>query len=151
MRVVIQRVKNASVTVDGNLISEIGQGYLLLVGISVEDNEDIVKQMAKKTLELRINEDENQKMNLSIQDISGEILSVSQFTLYADASHGRRPSFTNAARPERANELYKLFDKYLAESGLIIKEGIFQADMKVSLLNDGPVTIILDSDIILRK
>jgi len=151
MKVIIQRVKEASVSVDNKIVSEIGYGYLLLVGIGTNDDSNIVRQMADKVLGIRICEDENQKMNLSIQDIQGEILSVSQFTLYADAKKGRRPSFTDAAPPEKANNLYREFNIYLKQSGLVVKEGIFQADMKVALINDGPVTIILDSDIILKK
>lgn len=151
MKIVIQRVREASVTIDGQLYSNIGYGYLLLVGISTTDSEDILAAMAKKVIELRICEDENQKMNLSIMDISGEILSVSQFTLYADCRKGRRPSFIDAARPEMANELYQKFNDMLRSYGVKVETGVFQADMKVGLVNDGPVTIVLDSDVIIKR
>ena len=151
MRVVIQRVREASVTINEALYSQIGYGYLLLVGISNTDDEQIVRAMAEKVLFLRICDDENHKMNRSIQDIGGQILSVSQFTLYADARKGRRPSFTDAGEPQKAKELYEYFNKCLAESGLTVKSGVFQEEMAVGLVNDGPVTILLDSDIILKK
>lgn len=151
MKIVIQRVREASVTVDGQLISSINYGYLLLVGISTTDTKEIVEAMAKKVYDLRICEDENQKMNLSISDINGEVLSVSQFTLYADCRKGRRPAFVDAARPEMANELYQQFNEVLRSYGLKVETGKFQADMKVSLINDGPVTIVLDSDVIIKR
>ncbi len=151
MKIVIQRVREASVTIDGQLYSKIGYGYLLLVGISNTDTPEILDAMAKKVVELRICEDENQKMNLSIMDISGEILSVSQFTLYADCRKGRRPSFIDAARPEFANELYQQFNKKLESYGVNVQTGKFQEDMKVALINDGPVTIVLDSDVIIKR
>lgn len=151
MKIVIQRVKRASVSIEEKLYSQIKAGYLILVGFSATDEEDILPAMAKKLLELRINEDENGKMNLSIMDIKGEILSVSQFTLYADCKKGRRPSFTNACPPLKASQLYDKFNDLLKESGLIVKTGVFQALMEVELINDGPVTVILDSDIILKR
>ncbi len=151
MKIVIQRVKSASVSIEEKLYSQIKAGYLILVGFSATDEEDILPAMAKKLLELRINEDENGKMNLSIMDIKGEILSVSQFTLYADCKKGRRPSFTNACPPLKASQLYDKFNELLKESGLIVKTGVFQALMEVELINDGPVTVILDSDIILKR
>ena len=151
MRIVIQRVLSADVTVDNVQISSINYGYMLLVGFGTEDNESIAKQMADKVVNLRVCDDENKKMNLSIMDIKGEILSVSQFTLYADSRKGRRPSFTDACPPDKAVQLYHQFNDYLRESGLTVKEGIFQEDMKVGLVNDGPVTIILDSDVVLKK
>ena len=151
MRVLIQRVREASVTVDGSRTGEIGYGYLLLTGFSDSDNEETVRQMSEKTVNLRICEDENHKMNLSLLDIQGEILSISQFTLYADTRKGRRPSFTQAGEPERSRQLYEYFNSCLKEYGLKVEEGIFGADMKVALINDGPVTIMLDSDIILKK
>ena len=150
MRIVIQRVREASVTIDGQLYSQIGYGYLLLVGFEESDSDEILEQMARKVLELRICEDENQKMNLSIMDIGGDILSVSQFTLYADVRKGRRPSFTDAAGAQQATKLYDQFNEILRQSGLKIETGVFQADMKVALVNDGPVTIILDSKDVCR-
>lgn len=149
MKVVIQRVKQASVTIDNQLYSQIDYGYLVLVGFSCDDTKEIIDQMAKKIIELRICQDNDDKMNLSIQDINGQLLSVSQFTLYADARKGRRPSFTDAAKAIEAKELYEYFNEKLKESNLVVKTGIFQADMKVQLINDGPVTIILDSKEIL--
>ena len=145
MKVVVQRVKEASVTIDGNVHGAIEKGYLLLVGISNEDDETIVYKMADKIRKLRIFEDENGKMNLSLDQVQGEILSISQFTLFADCSKGNRPSFSNAGSPEHASALYLKFNDYLRTQGLKVEEGIFGADMKVKLLNDGPVTILLDS------
>ena len=145
MRIVIQRVREASVTIDGQLYSQIGYGYLLLVGFEESDSDEILEQMARKVLELRICEDENQKMNLSIMDIGGDILSASQFTLYADVRKGRRPSFTDAAGAQQATQLYDQFNEILRQSGLKIETGVFQADMKVALVNDGPVTICMDT------
>ena len=150
MRVLIQRVREASVTIDGQLFSEIGYGYLLLVGFEESDNEEILVEMARKVLELRICEDENGKMNLSVCDIQGDLLSVSQFTLYADARKGRRPSFTSAAPADQATALYDRFNELLKQSGLKVRTGVFQADMKVQLINDGPVTIMLDSKEVCR-
>lgn len=145
MKVVVQRVKEASVTIDGNVHGAIEKGYLLLVGISNEDDETIVYKMADKIRKLRIFEDENGKMNLSLDQVQGEILSISQFTLFADCSKGNRPSFSKAGSPEHASALYLIFNDYLRTQGLKVEEGIFGADMKVKLLNDGPVTILLDS------
>ena len=145
MRVLIQRVAHASVTIEGQLHGSCGNGYLLLVGVTHDDTEEIVEKMAKKVQELRIFEDENQKMNRSIHDVNGSILSISQFTLYADTKKGRRPSFTNAAKPDLASPLYDYFNKCLRSYDLRVETGIFGADMKVELLNDGPVTILLDS------
>lgn len=151
MRVVVQRVKKASVTIENKLYSQIGQGYMLLVGFGQNDDEKIVEQMADKVLNLRVCDDENGKMNLSIKDVGGDILSVSQFTLYADASRGRRPSFTDACPPQRATVLYDYFNEQLKKSELNIKTGIFQTEMDVDLINSGPITIILDSDIVLKR
>lgn len=151
MRVLIQRVREASVTIEGAVKGKIGYGYLLLTGFCDSDSEETVRLMSEKVLNLRICEDENQKMNLSLMDIRGEILSISQFTLYADTRKGRRPSFTQAGEPGRSSELYDFFNACLQESGLKVETGIFGADMKVALVNDGPVTIMLDSDIILKK
>ncbi len=146
MKVVLQRVKRASVTIDHKVNGQIEEGLLLLVGFTNEDHLEIVAKLAKKCCELRIFEDENQKMNKSIQDIKGSILSISQFTLYADSKKGRRPSFIQAARPEQAIPLYEAFNSALVSHGIAVETGIFGADMQVELLNDGPVTIILDSE-----
>ena len=151
MKIVVQRVKKASVTINGEVHGKINQGYLLLVGFGLNDDESIAEQMADKVLKLRVCDDSNGKMNLSILDIQGEILSISQFTLYADASKGRRPSFTDACPPQLATKLYDHFNDELSKSGLNIQTGIFQAEMDVELINSGPITIILDSDIILKK
>lgn len=146
MRVVIQRVKSAEVRVDGKVVSNIGKGFLLLVGISKTDTEEELEKIAKKIPYLRIFEDENGKMNLSLKDIGGEILSVSQFTLYADTSRGRRPGFEMAARRETAVTLWERFNQMLREEGVTVKEGVFGEHMEVSLINDGPVTIIIGED-----
>lgn len=151
MRILVQRVKNASVTIDGQLFSQIKQGYLLLVGFSNNDDENIVELMTQKLLNLRICDDSDGKMNLSIIDTKGEILSVSQFTLYADASKGRRPSFIEACNPERAVQLYDYFNDNLRKSGLKVETGKFRAEMDVQLVNSGPITIMLDSDIIIKR
>ena len=151
MRILVQRVKNASVTIDGQLFSQIKQGYLLLVGFSNNDDENIVELMTQKLLNLRICDDSDGKMNLSIIDTKGEILSVSQFTLYADASKGRRPSFIDACNPERAVQLYDYFNDKLRKSGLKVETGKFRAEMDVQLVNSGPITIMLDSDIIIKR
>lgn len=145
MKVVLQRVKHASVTIDGVVHGKINQGYLLLVGITDGDTETEAKKIADKVVDLRIFEDENGKMNLGIEQVQGDILSISQFTLYADCRKGRRPSFTKAARPEISNPLYEKFNDFLTDRGMHVETGIFGADMKVELLNDGPVTIVLDS------
>lgn len=146
MRVLIQRVKNASVTIDGKLKSSIEKGLLVFVGFCEEDTENLIEPMAQKLSGLRIFEDENEKMNLSVSDVDGEILVVSQFTLYADCRKGRRPSFTNAMAPSKANEYYEKFVETVGDiTGKSPKTGEFGADMKIELLNDGPVTIMLDS------
>ena len=144
MKLVIQRVKWASVKVNNEIIGKIDKGFLVLLGVSPEDNEEIADYLVQKLIKLRIFEDENGKMNLSLNDVSGELLIVSQFTLYADCSGGNRPSFTNAAKPEKANELYEYFMKKCIEQNIKVEHGKFGADMKVELLNDGPVTIILE-------
>lgn len=146
MRVVVQRVSTAEVRVDGNVIGSCQQGYLLLVGFTNGDNPDVCALMAQKVVNLRILEDENMKMNLSLEQVKGEILSISQFTLYADTTTGRRPSFINALEPKEASRLYDVFNKCLFELGIKVATGMFGADMKVSLTNDGPVTIIIDSN-----
>lgn len=145
MRTVIQRVTEASVTIDGSIHGKIQRGFMILVGISDSDNEEIVRKMGDKIARLRIFEDEQGKMNLSLQQVSGSILSISQFTLYADCRKGNRPSFSGAGKPEHAEKLYLYFNEYMRYLGFHVEEGIFGADMKVRLLNDGPVTIILDS------
>lgn len=144
MRLVVQRVKNASVKVDGKVAGKINEGLLVLLGITHEDNKEKADYLAKKLVNLRIFKDENHKMNLSVRDINGELLIISQFTLYADTSQGNRPSFTNAAKPDFADELYEYFKEKCMEYDLKVESGIFGADMKVELLNDGPVTIILE-------
>ena len=151
MRILVQRVKNASVTIDGQLFSQIKQGYLILVGFSNNDDENIVELMTQKLLNLRICDDSDGKMNLSIIDTKGELLSVSQFTLYADSSKGRRPSFIDACNPERAVQLYDYFNDNLRKSGLKVETGKFRAEMDVQLVNSGPITIMLDSDIIIKR
>lgn len=144
MRIVIQRVKSADVKVSSNVVSSIERGFLILVGISKNDTEREVRELAKKVPFLRVFEDEKGKMNLSIKDIGGEILSVPQFTLYADTSRGRRPGFEMAAPKEIAIDLWNKFNLFLREEGLIVKEGVFGEHMEVSLINDGPVTIIME-------
>lgn len=146
MRAVIQRVKEASVRVDEKIVGEIKEGYMILLGISHTDTEIEMKWLCDKIKNLRVFSDIEGKMNLSIEDIGGEILLVSQFTLYADCIKGRRPSFTEAAKGEKANFLYLKAYEYLKKSGIKTEKGIFGADMKVSLINDGPVTIILDTE-----
>ena len=145
MRAVVQRVKEASVRVDGEVVGAIGQGYLVFLGVTHEDSEKDAKYLADKIAGLRIFEDENDKMNLSITDKGGEILSVSQFTLFGDCRNGRRPSFTEAAGAEKGRALYEAFNQYLRDNALSVATGQFQAHMDVSLMNDGPVTMLLDS------
>jgi len=147
MKAVIQRVTRASVTVDGEVTGEIGKGFLVLLGVMQGDTEEEMKLLAKKVAEMRIFEDENEKMNLSLDKVDGEVLVVSQFTLCADVSHGRRPSFINSAPPAVANELYESFCEELRSLGVKkVAQGIFAADMAVELINDGPVTIIMNTD-----
>ena len=148
MRAVVQRVKNASVRVDGELIGDVGEGSLVLLGVMEEDTEKEAELLASKTAKLRIFRDSDEKMNLSVLDIDGEILCVSQFTLCADIKKGNRPSFVPSAAPEKANALYEYYMECLKKEGVRrVEHGIFGADMKVELLNNGPVTIILDTDI----
>ena len=146
MRAVVQRVKHTSLRVDGPLISEIPFGLTVFLGVKTGDVEASADYLAKKIASLRIFEDENGKMNRSVQDVGGEVLMVSQFTLYGDASHGNRPSFTLAERPERANELYEYAVKALQSYGIPVKKGVFGADMKIEQHNDGPVTILLEKE-----
>ena len=143
MRLVVQRVKNASVEVDKKTVGKIDKGYLVLLGVTHTDTKEIADYLVKKLCNLRIFEDENGKMNLNIKQVDGSMLIVSQFTLYGDCTDGNRPSFTNAAKPDFANELYEYFCDKCSENNIHIEKGIFGADMKVSLLNDGPVTIII--------
>ena len=146
MRAVIQRVKSASVTVEGKVVSEIQKGLLVFLGVAQEDTPADVDYMASKIANLRIFEDDEGRMNLSILDIGGEALVVSQFTLYGDCRKGRRPSFIHAARPEKADPLYQAFMDEISQLGVPVKAGIFQAMMDVELINDGPVTMMLDSN-----
>ena len=144
MKLVIQRVANAKVEVDSEIVGKIGQGFLVLFGAGVGDTKEQADFLVEKLCNLRVFSDENDKMNLSIKDIDGELLVVSQFTLYADCKKGNRPSFVNAALPEEANELYEYFMDKCKKLVKNVQKGILGADMKVSLLNDGPVTIILE-------
>lgn len=144
MKLVIQRVKKASVEVENKIVGKINQGFLVLLGVGPEDTKEITDFLVQKLIKLRVFEDENEKMNLSIKDVNGELLIVSQFTLYADCSGGNRPSFINAAKPDLANELYEYFIEECRKENINVEHGIFGADMQVELLNDGPVTILLE-------
>ena len=144
MKLVVQRVKNAQVEVEGKLVGKIEQGFLVLLGVTHSDTKDQADYLVKKLCKLRVFTDENDKMNLGLKDINGELLIVSQFTLYADCSSGNRPSFTNAAKPDFANELYEYIIAECKKKINIVETGVFGADMKVELINDGPVTIILE-------
>lgn len=145
MRAVIQKVKNANVKVDGDTVGEIQKGFLIFLGIEAGDTQSDLAYIVGKISKIRIFEDADDKMNLSIKDVGGEVLSISQFTLLGDARKGNRPSFTGAEKPEKAKEIYLKFNEELRKEGIKVAEGIFQADMEVSLINDGPVTILLDS------
>lgn len=145
MRVVVQRSKNAKVTVNGEITGQISKGLVLLVGVTHQDTEEDAAFLADKIANLRIFEDDAGKMNLSLLEVGGEILSVSQFTLYGDCRKGRRPNFMEAARPEQANPLYATFNGLLREKGIKVETGIFGAMMDVELINDGPVTLIVES------
>lgn len=145
MRAVIQRVKHASVTIDGKETASIGQGFLVLLGVHETDTEQEAAYVAKKCCGLRIFEDEDGKMNRSVQDVGGEFLVVSNFTLYGDCKKGNRPSFTSAARPETAIPLYEYFVSCVSKAGVPCQTGVFGADMQVELLNDGPVTVMVES------
>ena len=145
MRVVLQRVSHASVTVEEKVIGKIQRGFLLLVGVTHDDAMEDMEYLVRKIIQMRIFEDEEGKLNRSIQDVGGEILSVSQFTLYADTKKGNRPSFSKAAPGDVALEMFEQFNGLLRDTGIPVETGQFGADMKVELLNDGPVTILLDS------
>ncbi|NLY71227.1 MAG: D-tyrosyl-tRNA(Tyr) deacylase [Clostridiales bacterium] len=145
MRAVVQRVTESSVSVDGKIVGSIGKGLLVLLGIEDLDDVKDAEYMAEKIVGLRIFEDREGKMNLSLKDVEGEILVISQFTLYGDCRKGKRPSFTKAARPEKAIELYKEFVNQCKLKGIHVEEGVFQAEMLVDIKNDGPVTILIDS------
>ena len=146
MRIVVQRVNEAKVVVAKETVGQIGMGFMCLVGFNHEDNQDVVDKMVNKLINLRIFEDDNEKLNLSLKDVGGSVLSISQFTLYADCKKGRRPSFISAARPESAKPLYEYFNGALENENIKVETGIFGAMMDVSLTNSGPTTIILDSD-----
>ena len=146
MRCVVQRVTSSSVTVDGVISGQIGPGLMVLIGVSAEDTDADLKYMAEKVPNLRIFDDENGVMNRSILDAGGSILAVSQFTLYGDARGGRRPSYIRAAKPDKADELYERLIACWREKGIHVETGIFRTEMKVALVNDGPVTILLDSE-----
>ena len=147
MKIVVQRSKNASVVVDGNLVGSIDNGLTLLVGFTDGDTEDTIDMMINKVINLRIFDDENGVMNKSLLDVGGKILSISQFTLYADTRKGRRPSYIKALKAEYATKLYDLFNDKLRDLGIVVENGIFGADMKVTLTNDGPVTILMESEL----
>lgn len=146
MRAVLTRVKSASVAIDGEVVGKIGQGFLILLGVGPEDNEQTCRYLAEKCLGLRVFEDENGKMNMGLEQIGGEVLVVSQFTLYGNCRKGRRPSFTDAAPPDLGNAMYEKFLAICEELGYPPQHGQFGADMKVESINDGPVTLILDTD-----
>jgi len=151
MKFVIQRVKNASVEVDKKVVGKINQGFLVLIGVTHEDTFEIADYMIKKLINLRVFNDENDKMNLALKDVKGELLLISQFTLYANCQRGNRPDFIAAAKPDKANEIYEYIIKECKKQIDVVETGIFGADMKVSLLNDGPVTIIMDSDELIKN
>lgn len=146
MKLVIQRVTHASVTVDNNVIGKIGKGYMVLIGVSDTDTKEIADKMLDKMIKLRIFEDENGKTNLSLADVGGELLLISQFTLYANCKKGNRPSFIEAGSPDHANALYEYIIEKCKERVDVVEQGEFGAEMKVELLNDGPFTVILDSE-----
>jgi len=151
MKFVIQRVKNASVEVDNKIVGSINKGFLVLIGITHTDTKEIADVLINKLIKLRVFEDENEKMNLALNDINGELLLISQFTLYADCRKGNRPAFIDAAKPDYANKLYEYIIEECKKQEIDVQTGIFGADMKVNLLNDGPVTIILDSQDLIKK
>lgn len=144
MKIILQKVLKASVKVDSEIVGEINKGYCLLVGVHKNSTEKDAEFLAKKIVESRLFEDSEGKLNLSLEDVNGEILSISQFTLYADTRKGRRPSFTEAASPEKANQLYNKFNEYLNKYNVKVETGIFQTHMEVNIVNDGPVTIVYE-------
>ena len=144
MKIVVQRVKEAEVTVEGKCVGKIGKGFLVLLGVTHEDTKENADYLVKKLCKLRVFSDENAKMNLALKDVNGELLIVSQFTLYADCSGGNRPSFTESAKPDKANALYEYFCEECAQNDIKVEKGIFGANMQVQLINDGPVTIIME-------
>ena len=144
MKIILQKVKKASVSVENKVVGSIDKGYCLLVGVHKESTEEDAKYLAKKVAQARLFEDENDKINLSLKDVGGSILSVSQFTLYADTKKGNRPSFTSAAGAEKANQLYEKFNELLREEGVTVDTGIFQTMMEVNIVNDGPITIVYE-------
>ncbi|KAA8455829.1 D-aminoacyl-tRNA deacylase [Weissella paramesenteroides] len=146
MRIVLQRVKSASVSIDETVVGKIGVGFVLLVGIADSDTEAELDYLVRKITKLRVFEDLVGRMNLAIEDVGGQILSISQFTLYADTKKGNRPSFTKAGAPDFADKMYQLFNKKLRDTGLTVETGEFGANMQVQLINDGPVTIIFDTE-----
>lgn len=150
MKLVIQRVQEASVSVDQEVVGKIDHGFMVLLGVSQTDTEEIADKMIQKLLKLRIFEDENGKTNLDIKSVNGELLIISQFALYADCKHGNRPSFINAGKPDQANALYEYFLSQCRKEIPVVEHGIFGAHMMVSLINDGPFTIVLDSDEIIK-
>ena len=150
MKLIIQRVQEASVSVDQKVVGKIGHGFMVLLGVSQTDTEEIADKMFQKLLKLRIFEDENGKTNLDIKSVNGELLIISQFTLYADCRHGNRPSFIGAGTPDQANALYEYFLSQCRKEIPVVEQGIFGAHMMVSLINDGPFTIVLDSDEIIK-
>lgn len=151
MKFVIQRVTDAKVSVDGKAVGKIGKGFMVLIGIAGTDTVEIADKMIKKLIGMRIFEDENGKTNLALKDVGGELLLISQFTLYSDCKKGNRPSFVNAGAPDMADEMYQYIISQCKKEIDVVEKGIFGADMKVSLVNDGPFTIVLDSDEIIKN
>lgn len=151
MKFVIQRVTDAKVSVDGKVVGKIGKGFMVLIGIASTDTVEIADKMIKKLIGMRIFEDENGKTNLALKDVGGELLLISQFTLYSDCKKGNRPSFVNAGAPDMADEMYQYIISQCKKEIDVVEKGIFGADMKVSLVNDGPFTIVLDSDEIIKN
>lgn len=145
MRIVIQRVSKASVSIDEEVVGQIGRGFMVLVGVEEADSQEDVDYLVRKTSNMRIFEDEEGKMNISLKDVGGQVLSISQFTLHANTKKGNRPSFVDAARPDHSLPLYEAYNEGLRQEGLTVETGEFGADMQISLINDGPVTIIIDS------
>ena len=151
MKFLIQRVTDANVSVDGKVVGKIGKGFMVLIGIAGTDTVEIADKMIKKLIGMRIFEDENGKTNLALKDVGGELLLISQFTLYSDCKKGNRPSFVNAGAPDMADEMYQYIISQCKKEIDVVEKGIFGADMKVSLVNDGPITIVLDSDEIIKN